>query len=297
MVDQTSHIAQPIADNFRQSTPGAYRVRRLLVNLVFYAVMSVLAVSFALPLLWMVGTSLKEESELLAISPRFLPERPQWHNYAETFQTIRPFLWNSTYLAVLNVVGLLLVSSMAAFGFARLNFFGRDVAFSLLLATAMIPGIVYLIPQYILYRNIGWIDTHYPLWVPRVMTPVLGTFLLRQFFKSLPRDLEDAAKIDGASTFEIYWRIMLPQVKPGLAAVGVFTFLDSWNDLFGPLIFINSIEKQTLPVALALYQGEFFTETTLLMAAATITILPVILIFISSQRYFIRGIALTGIRG
>ena len=206
-------------------------------------------------------------------------------------------MWNSAYLAVLNVVGLLIVSSMAAYGFARLSFAGRDIAFALLLSTAMIPGIIYLIPQYILYRNFGWIDTHYPLWVPRVLTPVIGTFLLRQFFKTIPQDLEDAARIDGASTFRIYWNIMLPQVKPGLAAVGVFTFLESWNDLFGPLIFINSIELQTLPVALALYRGEFFTQTSLLMAGATMTILPVILLFIGSQKYFIQGITMTGLKG
>ena len=234
---------------------------------------------------------------MLAFPPVFWPSSPQWGNYAETFGTIKTFLWNSTYLAVLNVAGLLVVSSLAAYGFARLKFAGRDTAFALLLATAMIPGIVYLIPQYILYRNFGWIDTHYPLWVPRVMTPVIGTFLLRQFFKTIPQDLEDAARIDGASTFRIYWNIMLPQVKPGLAAVGVFTFLDSWNDLFGPLIFINSVELQTLPVALALYQGEFFTQTTLLMAGATITVLPVILLFVASQRYFIRGITMTGLKG
>lgn len=279
------------------ASPGRRRAVRITLLVLQYAVMTLLAIAFALPLIWMIGTSLKLESEVLAIPPTFLPTSPQWHNYAETFETIRDFLWNSTYLAVLNVVLLLLFSSAAAYGFARLDFFGRDLAFSLLLSTAMIPGIIYLIPQYILYRNIGWIDTHYPLWVPRVLTPVIGTFLLRQFFKSLPLDLEDAAKLDGASTFQIYWRIMLPQVKPGLAAVGVFTFLDSWNDLFGPLIFINSIEKQTLPVALALYQGEFFTQTNLLMAAATITVVPVILIFLASQKYFIQGIALTGLKG
>lgn len=273
------------------------RARSIAVTIVAYVVMSALAVAFALPLVWMIGTSLKREAEVLSIPPTFLPSTPQWENYSSVFETIKPFMWNSAYLAVLNVVGLLLVSSMAAYGFARLEFDGKDLAFSLLLSTAMIPSIVYLIPQYILYRNIGWIDTHYPLWVPRVLTPVIGTFLLRQFFKTLPRDLEDAAKLDGASAFRIFWNIMLPQVKPGLAAVGVFTFLDSWNDLFGPLIFINSVEKQTLPVALALYRGEFFTQTSLLMAGATITVVPVILLFISSQKYFIRGITMTGLKG
>jgi ABC-type glycerol-3-phosphate transport system permease component len=293
-------IAPRQIDGLIEPSAGSLtRSRAIYVGLVIlrYVVMGVLALAFALPLIWMISTSLKPESEVLSIPPTFIPNDPQWANYRETFDTIKDFLWNSTYLAVLNVGLLLLFASAAAYGFARLQFFGADFAFSLLLATAMIPGIIYLIPQYIMFREFGWIDTHIPLWAPRVFTPVIGTFLLRQFFKSLPIDLEDAAKLDGAGTFQIYWKIMLPQVKPGLAAVGIFTFLDSWNDLFGPLIFINSIEKQTLPVALALYQGEFFTETSLLMAAATITIVPVIVIFLASQKYFIQGIALTGLKG
>lgn len=204
--------------------------------------------------------------------------------------------FNSVKLAAYNVVGLLFVTSLAAYAFARIRFMGRDLAFSVLLSTAMIPGIVYLIPQYIIFRDLGWLDTHYPLWVPRVLTPVYATFLLRQFFKTMPQDLEDAAKMDGASLWGIYWRIMLPQVKPALAAVGVFTFLDSWNDLFGPLIFITSVELQTLPVGLALFQGEFFTQVTLLMAASTLAVVPVLIVFISSQKYFVQGITLTGIK-
>ncbi len=290
------------ADSTLESTeivhkPGFRKVRAVVSTLVRYVLLTVLAIAFAMPLIWMVSTSLKQESEVMSIPPSFFPSDPQWGNYVTTFENIRAFLWNSSYLAVLNAALLLVVSSMAAFGFARLRFAGRDIAFSLLLSTAMIPGIVYLIPQYILFRELGWIDTHFPLWVPRVLTPVIGTFLLRQFFMTLPQDLEDAARIDGASTFEIYWRIMLPQIKPGLAAVGVFTFLESWNDLFTPLIFINSIELQTLPVALALYRGEFFTQTNLLMAGATITILPVILLFMASQKYFIQGITMSGLKG
>jgi ABC-type glycerol-3-phosphate transport system permease component len=290
-------LVQATSDMASGPTPAARRRTEVLRRTVLYVILTVLGLCFALPLLWMISTSLKSESEIMAFTPSFLPRVPLWENYVTTFETVKGFVWNSAYLAVLNAVLLLLFASMAGYGFARLRFFGSDFAFSLLLSTAMIPGIIYLIPQYILFRQFGWIDTHFPLWVPRVLTPVLGTFLLRQFFKSLPRDLEDAAKIDGANTFEIYWRIMLPQVKPGLAAVGVFTFLDSWNDLFGPLIFVNSIDLQTLPVALALYRGEFFTQTSLLMAAATITILPVIVIFLVSQKYFIRGITLTGLKG
>jgi ABC-type glycerol-3-phosphate transport system permease component len=161
----------------------------------------------------------------------------------------------------------------------------------------MVPGVVTLIPLYIIYRNIGWIDTHFPLIVPRVVHSVFAIFLLRQFFKSIPSELEDAAEIDGASTFQIYWKIMRPQVKPALAAVGIFGFLDPWNDLFGPLIFLNSIGNQTLPVALALFQGEFFSQVSLLMAGATLTVLPVLVVYFSAQRYFMQSITLTGIKG
>ncbi len=203
---------------------------------------------------------------------------------------------NSVKLAAINVVGVLFVASLAAYAFARLHFRGRHVAFSILLSTLMVPGIVTLIPLYIIYRQIGWVDTHYPLWVPRVLHSVFAIFLLRQFFKQIPQDLEDAAILDGASTFEVYWRIMLPQVMPALAAVGIFTFLDSWNDLFGPLIFLNSPDLQTLPVALKLFQGEFFSQVTVLMAGATISIIPVVLVYFSAQKYFLRGIVLTGLK-
>ena len=281
----------------RHSSVVVRRAWRVCVNVLYYGLMSLLAVAFILPLVWMVSSSLKPEAEVLVVPPSFIPTNPQWQNYAEMFKTIPIFLWNSVHLALINVVLLLFFSSLAAYAFARLDFVGRDFAFSLLLSTAMIPGIVYLIPQYIIYRRIGWIDTHYPLWVPRVLTPVFATFLLRQFFKTLPIELEEAAKIDGASTFGIYWRIMIPQVKPALAAVGMFTFLESWNDLFGPLIFVNSINLETLPVALALYQGQFFTQTNVLMAATTMTIIPVLILYVFLQRYFIQGITLTGLKG
>ena len=281
----------------RRSSVVVSHARRVCVNVLYYGLMSLLAMAFILPLVWMVSSSLKLEAEVLTVPPSFIPTNPQWQNYAQTFQTIPIFLWNSVHLALINVVLLLFFSSLAAYAFARLDFVGRDLAFSLLLSTAMIPSIVYLIPQYIIYRHIGWIDTHYPLWAPRVLTPVFATFLLRQFFKTIPIELEEAAKIDGASTFGIYWRIMVPQVRPAFAAVGMFTFLESWNDLFGPLIFVNSINLETLPVALALYHGQFFTQTNVLMAAATVTIIPVLILFIFLQRYFIQGITLTGLKG
>ncbi|MBA3378208.1 MAG: carbohydrate ABC transporter permease [Chloroflexia bacterium] len=272
------------------------KLRGFGTELFFYALMTVLAIIFLAPLAWMITASLKVERDVMAIPPTFLPRDFQWQNYRDVWEVIPRFLWNSVKLAAFNVVGVLFVTSLAAYAFARMQFRGRDVAFSILLSTLMVPGIVTLIPLYIIYREIGWVDTHYPLWVPRVLHSVFAIFLLRQFFKQIPQDLEDAARLDGASTFEIYWRIMLPQVMPALAAVAIFTFLDSWNDLFGPLIFLNSPELQTLPVALKLFQGEYFSQVSVLMAAATVSIIPVMLVFFAAQKYFLRGIVLTGLK-
>jgi multiple sugar transport system permease protein/sn-glycerol 3-phosphate transport system permease protein len=233
---------------------------------------------------------------VLEMPPAFLPTHFQWENYREVWDVIPPYLLNSVKLAGINVVGVTFVASLAAFAFARLHFRGRNVAFSILLSTLMVPGIVTLIPLYIIYRQMGWVDTHYPLWVPRVLHSVFAVFLLRQFFMQIPQDLEDAARLDGASTFEIYWRIMLPQVTPALAAVAIFAFLESWNDLFGPLIFLNSPELQTLPVALKLFQTEYFSQVSVLMAGATVSIIPVTIVFLAAQKYFLRGIVLTGLK-
>jgi multiple sugar transport system permease protein len=272
-------------------------VTRIGSKSLIYAIMLVLSALFLMPLVWMLSSSLKPEAQVLTIPPDFFPNEPLWGNYVQLFDRVPLFVVNSMKLAVYNVVGVLVVASMAGYAFGRLRFAGRDVAFMVLLATAIIPGIAYLIPQYIVFRQIGWIDTHFPLWVPRVLTPVFATFLMRQSFKTIPNELEDAAKIDGASTFGIYWRIMLPQTKPVLAAIGVFTFLESWNDLFGPLIFLSSEDLQTLPVALAQFQGEYFSQISLLMAGATVSVVPVIVVFLMAQRYFIQGITMTGLKG
>ncbi|SDT12277.1 carbohydrate ABC transporter permease [Microlunatus soli] len=266
-----------------------------IMNIVLYVLMIILALTFILPLLWMIGASLKEEGKVLSTPPTLFPLHPQWSNYAQVFDVIPRFFYNSVKLAVINVVGVLAVSSLAGFAFGRLRFPARNVLFVVLLATAMIPGIAYLIPQYIIFQQIGWVDTQLPLWVPRVFTPVFATFLMRQYFMSLPQELEDAARVDGAGTFTVFWRILLPETKPALGAIAIFTFLESWNDLFGPLIYINSRELQTLPVALAQFQNEYFSQITLLMAGATIAVLPVIVVYLVAQRQFIRGITLTGI--
>ena len=273
------------------------RPTRVLASGGKMILMILLALAFLGPLIWMFSASLKTEADIGANPLGLVPETWEFGNYVEAFTSISPFLWNSVQLAVINVVGVLIVSSIAGYAFARLEFRGRDTAFFLVLATAIIPGIVLIIPQYIIFQQIGWVDTHLPLWVPRVVTPVFGTFLMRQAFLTLPKELEEAAKVDGLSVFGIYARIMLPQVTPALAAVAMFTFVESWNDLFSPLVFINSTELQTLPIALAQFQGQYFSTTNLLMAASAITVIPVLIVYVLAQRYFVEGLASSGLKG
>jgi len=271
--------------------------RRRWAAAVFTTMAVLMAFTTLLPLVWMFSSALKKESEVLANPLNLIPFDPQWGNFESAFQSVAPFLRNSIMLAAINVTGVLIVSSLAGFAFARLKFWGREILFGIILATTMIPSIAYLIPQYIMFDQWKWIDTWLPLFAPRVLTPVFATFLMRQAFKMLPQELEDAARIDGASTFLVFFRVFLPLTKPSLAAVAVLTFVESWNDLFGPLIFINSSRLQTLPAALALFRGEFFTSITLLMAAATISVVPVLLVYFFGQRYLVQGVSNTGMTG
>ena len=207
------------------------------------------------------------------------------------------YLKNTLILVVLSVVGTVLSSSLVAFGFARLRFPGRDALFKILLATMMLPGAVTLMPQFLLFRSFGWIDTLYPLWVPAFFASAFNVFLLRQFFAGIPLELEDAGKIDGAGVLRSFWSIMLPQVKPALAVVAIWTFMGAWNNFMGPLIYINTPENMPLSYALQLFQSERGGEPGLMMAFATLTILPVLALFFFAQRYFIEGVSLSGLGG
>jgi len=197
---------------------------------------------------------------------------------------------------VLTTIGVVLTSSMAGYSFARLNFPGRDKIFFAYLATMMIPGAVTMIPVYILLRNMHWVDTYKAVIIPGIFT-AYGTFMLRQFFMTLPRDLEDAAKIDGCSLLGIYWRIILPLSKPALATLATFTFMGSWMNFMWPLIVLNSQEKYTLPVLLSYFQSQYHTDYAMLMAASAMYVLPIIVVFLFCQRFFVEGIKLSGIKG
>ena len=223
---------------------------------------------------------------------------PRWRNYSEVWEVVRfgRFYLNSIFIAFCVTFGQLVTASLAGFSFARLRFPGRDKIFLAYLATMMIPGSVTLIPLFIVIKKIGWMDTYWALIVPWMFTPY-GTFLLRQFFMSLPSELEDAAKIDGCSLFSIYWRIALPLSKPALATLGIFTFMGSWGSFMWPLIVIHSTGKNTLPIGLAAFQGQYTTNYPLLMAGSMMVVLPIIVIFVCCQRFFVEGIKLSGMGG
>jgi multiple sugar transport system permease protein len=261
-----------------------------------YTLLTVLAVACLIPFVWMVLTALKPDTEVFNLA--WLPSRPAWENFprAFTYFPFARFLSNTVVVAV-GATGLHLVTSiLAAYAFARLRFRGRDALFLLYLGTLMIPQQVTIVPLFLMMRDIGWVDTFWALILPSAFH-ALGVFLLRQFFLSIPRELEESALIDGAGRLRILLQIILPLSKPALATLAVFTFIREWNAFLWPLIVTTSPEMRTLPVGLSLFNGQYGTEWHLLMAAATVTLLPTLLIFALAQRYFVQGIALTGFGG
>ncbi|RKY80738.1 carbohydrate ABC transporter permease [candidate division KSB1 bacterium] len=250
------------------------------------------------PFLWMVMTSFMDELEVYSPTPKFIPDRFLWHNYKDalTMLPFARFFLNTLIISISVVIGQLLVCSMAAYSFARLQYRGRNKIFSIYLSTMMIPGIVTLIPAFLLIDAFRWLNTYWALIVP-FLNSVWGIFLLRQFFLTLPRDLEDAARIDGASNWEIYWRIILPLSKPALATLGIFSFMGMWKEFLWPLIVTNKMEMRPVEVGIALFHSIYSTNWPYQMAAAVVVMLPIVMVFFFTQRYFIRGIALTGMKG
>lgn len=276
------------------------RRSKLLADASTYVVLVCGGIFMLLPFAWMVLSSIKSLPEIYAFPPRFWPQQPMWSNYAETWNALPfgRFFGNSLLVATTVTLGQLFTCSLAGYSFARLRFPGRDAIFVGYLATIMVPFAVVMIPLFILIRTLGWLDTRYALIVPALFSP-WGTFLMRQFMLGIPRELEDAARIDGATYFGIYWRIILPVSQPVLATLGIFTFLGQWNDFLWPLIMINSIDKRTLPLGLASFQSMSMLKTPwhLIMAAATFSVLPVLVLFVFGQKYYVRGIVTTGLKG
>lgn len=277
--------------------------RKVLAKKVFaYVLLGFGSVTMIAPFLWMITTSLKAPGAVFTFSDRWwqdwIPTSFVWENYIKVPQVVPFFRFylNSVIVTVCVTFGQVATSAMAAYAFARLQFPGRDRIFFAYLATMMVPGAVTMIPVFILLRYLGWIDSYKAMILPGIFT-AYGTFMLRQFFLTLPRDLEDAAKIDGCSYYGIFWKIILPLSKPALATLTTFTFMGSWMNFMWPLIVMNTHDKFPLPVGLSYFQSLHNTNWTLLMAASVMMILPILLVFIFNQRFFVEGIKLTGLKG
>ena len=269
-------------------------------RLILYLIIITGAIAMIFPYLWMVSTSLKGRANIFVYPPQLIPNWPwRWDNYVDVFKRSPMAMGfvNSAKIAIINTTGTLLSSTMAAFGFAKLRFRFKNQLFMILLATMMIPNQVTLIPLFVWFRNFGWIDTHLPLIVPAVLCNAYGVFLLRQFFMTIPDSYAESAKIDGASYLTIYFRIMLPLCIPAMATLGLFSFMGNWNNFLTPLIFLSSRMKFTVPLILMTFQGGYTRNWNLLMAAATVSVLPIIIVYIFAQRYFIEGVVLSGIKG
>ncbi len=287
----------------RATSSGIIRARPIgtwgkvspVATLATYALLSLVAAVTVLPFLWMLSTSLKYDADMFSTTPEWIPPRFNWGNYTKIW-TLAPFtifFLNTAKVTLLVVVGRLIICSMAAYAFARLRFRGRDALFLVYLATMMVPYQVTIVPNYIIMTQLNWVNTHLAIIVPYWFS-AFGVFMLRQFFMGIPRELEEAARIDGSSFAGTYWRIVLPLSTPGLVALGIFTFLGTWNDFMGPLIFLNSLDKFTLSVGLSSLVGIYKTDWTVLMTGSVLTVTPIILLFVFAQKYILEGITLQG---
>lgn len=278
--------------------------RNVLTKSAIYILLITGGATMILPFLWMLSTSLKSYSSVFIFNVsdiKWLPDPVYWKNYLDVWKVVpfARFYLNSIFVVVCVTFGQVITSAGAAYAFARLKFPGRDKIFFAYLATMMIPGSVTMIPVFALMRSFGWIDTYKALIIPAIFS-AYGTFLLRQFFMTIPRDLEDAAKIDGCSLWGIFWRVIMPLSHTAIATLTIFVSLGNWVSFMWPLLVTNSIEKRTLPVGLAYFQELYQyaqPDWGLLMAGSLITMVPVVIIFLFNQRFFVEGIKLTGMKG
>ena len=289
--------AQATAAHGGQHPPASYYIKRALL----YLGMISLSIVFMVPMAWMLSTSLKLQGQVFAHPPIWIPRPIMWYNYVEVL-TVAPILrWlgNTCVVTVAATLGTIISASMVGFGFARLRFPGRGALFALLLATMMLPHIVTQIPTFIMFKYLNWHDTFLPLIVPSFFGGgAYNIFLVRQFYLTIPTDFDDAARIDGCSTFRIFWQVMLPLSRPDLATVAIFGFMAHWNDFLAPLIYINSFDKLTVTLGLSRFRGEYGTTAWhLLMAASVVAVIPCIAIFFFAQEHFVQGIQMTGMKG
>lgn len=275
------------------------RKRERNARFLAFTALTIGAIIFAAPFFFMLGTSLKTLAQADKMNPFEWPHPVYWSNYREALTQMNFWLElrNTVVIVYANVVGVMCSSALVAYGFARVPFPGKNVWFGVMLSTMMLPPFATLLPLYAFYRDIHWVNTFLPLTIPAFFGSAYMVFLLRQFFMTLPGELEDAAYIDGCTRFAIFWRIFLPLSKPALITVGIFTFMGSWNNLFGPLVYLRTPDKYTLSLGLAQFNGLYSTEYGRLMAASIVIVSPLLLVFFVAQKYFVKGIVLSGLGG
>lgn len=258
------------------------------------------AVMFLMPVAFLFITSFKPHSEIINFES-ILPQNWTTENFSQVLTNfeeipIKKWFLNSIFVSTTITLGVLIVDSMAAFALSRLKLPGGKWVFALIVATLMVPGQILLVPVYLILNSFGWLDTHFALIIP-AMSGAFGVFLLRQFFVGIPKEYEEAAVIDGCNTWQIFWHIILPMSKPALATLGIFVFIGSWNDFLNPMVFLDSVDKYTLPVGIALFQNSYMTQYGITLAASALCTLPVIVVFLLFQKYIINGISLSGLKG
>jgi multiple sugar transport system permease protein len=277
----------------------AERIRRIRRSGA-YILLIISSAVFLLPFLWMLTTSLKSDAENLAFPPQWFPDSFHVDNYVKGWSGSLPFttfLLNTILITALSMVGNLISCILPAYAFARMRARAAGIMFTALLATMMIPREITLVPKFIMFSKLGWVDTYLPLIVPEFFGVALYIFLLRQFFTTIPQELIDAARIDGASELRILWSVMLPLAKPAIAAICLFSFVGNWNQYLENTIYLRSMEKLTLAQGLGMFNGQFVTQYNQMMAVAIMSMLPILVIFFLAQKTFIRGVTLTGIAG
>jgi multiple sugar transport system permease protein len=291
------------ATRSRTAAGSGTKTRRALNRVALYAIAAVLVAIFMGPFLWTLGSSLKTALEIGKYPPALLPATPRFQNYADVFTQVpmATFALNTIQVTILAVIGQVITATLVAYGFSRFRFPFRDQLFVLMISTLILPREVLLIPTFLLWKNLGMLDTLTPLWLPSFFGGAFYVFLLRQFFLTLPQDLDEAAKIDGAGSLQILWKIVVPLAQPAMATVAIFSFLTHWNDFLEPLIYLNDKSKYTLALGLRFFQtipnDSQEPRDQLLMAATLIVTFPVVVLFFAAQRYFIRGIVMSGIKG
>ena len=292
-------MAQAIANSSRTIHNPVKRLLLIIGRVLTYLLLAAGALVMLFPFAWMGSLSLGTMEDLYAIPPRYIPEAVHWENYPNV-TTIMPFflyLRNTVFITALSIVGILLSCTSTAYAFARLRWRGRDLVFVMMLATMMLPPQVTLIPTYVIWRHLGALDTYYPLIVPSYLGVAFLTFLARQFFSTIPFELEDAARVDGCGYFSTYFRVMLPLSVPLMVTLGLFGFVRNWNNFFGPLIYLSTPDKYTLQLGMLAFQGQYYIHIPLTMAAAMMILVPIMVIFLFGQQYFIRSVVLSGLKG